>query len=412
MIRDILREKIKGLVQGFLLWAQAHPRPVFWVLRNFAPVLKIKTFALVSRYEDVREVMTFDDVFGVTYAPKMQDMTGGANFFLGMNDSPEYTRDVSNMRLVVAREDVTERITPFVAAHAAEIVTAAQGRLDVVADLTQPVPALLLGDYFGIPGPTPKVIFDWASNIFNFLFIDLQNTPEVTSEALASAQALRDYLDALIADRKRQASRDDVLGRCLALQSSGTPGMDDVAIRNNLFGILVGMLPTTSKAASFALDVLLDRPGPLAEVREAARADDDARVAAYVFEALRFNPINPGLLRVTMSDHRVARGHLRSRLLPAGTTVFAATQSAMFDGRKVAAPRRFRADRASTDYMHFGAGMHTCFGEHINLAQIPHILKPLLRCYNLRRAGKGDGVLHMKGPFPDHMVVEFTPENL
>ena len=109
--------------------------------------------AFVTRRKDVTDVLTRDEDFGVVYGPRMETITGGENFFLGMQDTPRYTRDTSNMRLAMRREDVPAIITPFVAATAAELVAAAPGKIDVPQQLSLPTAARLLDHYFGTPGP-------------------------------------------------------------------------------------------------------------------------------------------------------------------------------------------------------------------------------------------------------------------
>ena len=64
--------------------------------------------------------------------------------------------------------------------------------------------------------------------------------------------------------------KDDVLGRYLALQAAGMPGTDDLSIRNNLLGLIVGAIPTTSKCCAHALDQLFDRPEALQGAKDAA----------------------------------------------------------------------------------------------------------------------------------------------
>src|SRR6185503_2750227 len=128
-----------------------------------------------------------------------------------------------------------------------------------------------------------------------------------------------------------------------------------------------------------ALDELLKRPAELAKAQDAARAGDDATLAQYIFEALRFHPNNPGVFRVAAEEYVVGKGQLHATTIPAGTSVLAATQSAMFDDRVVESPNKFKIGRPAYNYMHWGVGIHTCFGQYINQAQIPGILKPLLQ---------------------------------
>jgi cytochrome P450 len=177
--------------------------------------------------------------------------------------------------------------------------------------------------------------------------------------------------------------------------------MDDISIRNNLLGLLVGAIPTTSKCCAQALDQLFQRPEQLKAAQAAAQADDDALLGKYAFEALRFNPNNPGVFRLAGQDYPLAKGSIHGTTIPKGTSVIAATQSAMFDERVVDQPNEFRIDRPEYLSMHFGYGLHACFGQYVNRVQIPGILKALLRRPNLRRAGD----LKYNGSYPSSLLV-------
>src|SRR5262245_15370120 len=402
-----LQTVLHPLIAAAKQWAQAHPRFVFWLLRTFKPVLIRNGTATVARYADVLEVLQSDHIFHVTYADKMRQVTRGGKFFLGMQPSPEYTRDVSNMRSVVRAEDIRQRLIPEIARTAEAIVAGARGSLDVVNELGLVVPTRVIGRYFGIPGTSERELAEQASLMFRFIFIP-DNPPEVDQRALAAGAKAISYIDAVLAARKAHPPDiDDVLGRCLKLQAEGVPGMDDVSIRNNLIGLITGAIPTTSKCVAQALDQLLDRPEALAGARAAALHDDDELLGRYVVEALRFNPNNPGLIRVAAVDHVLGQGTFHATRVPRGMTVVALTQSAMFDSRVVDSPTDFRIDRPADSYVHFGAGMHECFGESINRVQIPGILQPLLSRRNLRRAEGDPGKLQMAGPFPSSLHVEF-----
>jgi cytochrome P450 len=411
----------KGTLKERLVAAYTRPetqRRVFSVLRVFLPnlVLSKKLMfayanngtALVTRNSDVREVLARDDDFEVVYGPRMEMITGGENFFLGMQPSARYIQDVSNMRLAVRQDDVPLRIVPFVAERAAALVAAAQGGIDVPQALGLRVPAQLLGDYFGLPGPSEETMMEWTTILFWYLFADLPAVPAVTAQATLAASAFRSYLDETIATRKREpVVRDDILNRCIAMQGV-TPGMDDLGVRNNLIGLMIGAVPPTSKAVVQALDQLLDRPEQLAGAQQAARVDDDALLARYVFEALRFNPVTPLIYRRAVRDAVIAQNTLRARRIPESTMVFAASFSAMFDPRQSSRPDSFRIDRPWADYLFWGTGLHTCFGAHINPVMIPGILKPILKRKGLRRASGNLGQIDNGGtPFPVHFSVEF-----
>ena len=406
----------KSRLAGKFAQAQGQ-RNLFGVLRAFQPNLVlskqlVKAYqnrgtALVCRREDVLDVLNRNDDFAVVYEPRMRKITAGENFFLGMQPGWPYTRDTSSMRLAARKSDVPEIVLPRAAEKANELVSSSNGKIDVPQDLSLLVPADMVGHYFGTPGPTQKEMIDWTTVMFQYLFTDLGADPAVEQKAMAAAESGRNYLDDTIAKRKAKPTKaDDVLNRCLALQKAGTPGMDDLGIRNNIIGLLIGAIPTISKASNLALDELMRRPEALASAQNAARAGDDDALGQHIWEALRFNPHQPLIYRRALRDAVVAPSTLRQRKIPKDTMVLALTLSATFDTLEIPDAGSFRTDRPFDLYMTWGYGMHECFGGAINRQIIPAILKPLLRQKNLRRVDELDkGVT----PFPQHFKLAFDP---
>ncbi len=133
-----LKEKAKAAAQDPRFF-----RLGFQLLRTLVPNLRIplrfsrKLFnpdvypnsgaALVTRYDDVIEVLDRNADFEVVYEPRMRKITGGDNFFLGMQDTALYARDVSNMRLAMRRDDVAATVEPL-ARHLADRLVARKGR--------------------------------------------------------------------------------------------------------------------------------------------------------------------------------------------------------------------------------------------------------------------------------------------
>lgn len=392
-------------------------RLIFTFLRAFIPNLSlkqqlVKAYAntgtvIVNRMADVQEVIARNDDFEVVYEPKMRKITGGANFFLGMQDTALYTRDTSNMRLAMRREDVATLVQPPAARQAAGIVAGLPGRIDLPQDLTLQVPTSMVQDYFGIDVGGRQTLIDGATRMFWYLFIDLAGDPAIEAEALRQAALCRDAIQGSI-DARKGRLKDDVISRCLALQSSGTPGMDDVGIRDNMIGLLIGAIPTLSKASILALDQIIDRPDIMARAQSAARSGDEAAVGQILFEGLRFNPLNPVIYRRAALDTVIAANTLRACRIRKGQMVMAGNFSGMFDPLALESPGSFRPGRPWQDYILWGVGMHTCFGDYINRAVIPAMLTPLLQRPNLRRAKGAAGQIDTGGtPFPQHWVLEW-----
>ena len=134
---------------------------------------------------------------------------------------------------------------------------------------------------------------------------------------------------------KRRRTR---LMTSLAAASScrrGRTGYSDVEIRTALLCMVVGGPPQPPMVVPQAMEQLLRRPDALADAHKAAVAGNDARLHDIVIEAMRFDPLAPGLPRIALNDWTVARGTRRATTIPKGATVLAAFASAMMDERRL-----------------------------------------------------------------------------
>jgi cytochrome P450 len=425
------------------------------------PGFPIRGMLWLTRNADVRDVLERPETFEVIYGPRMQEVSqpldppGGGevpgdpseegNFLLGMQDTPRYWRDISNMRLAFRREDAAlcRQLSERAAESTLQRLISSQGqsgplRLDLPVQLVVPALEALVGAYFGIPlplrcggrsGSDPAPGSDpgedevdvqhlWLEDVFDYLFYDLKGESS-RPRALHAAPRVRTALQRLIRSRRQAMENDpaareadDVLSRCLRLQRSGTPGMDDETLRVNLTGFLVGAMTPLINATCQVMDVLLERPRALALAQAAARDPDPdqthVRLRACVMEALRFSPGDPVIYRWTCRDSWVGEGS-RRRAIPRGTLVMAWNASAMFDPALVSAPWAFRTDRPAGAYLHWGHGQHSCAGAYINMAVIPAILAPLLRRGRLRRAEGSAGRMHKPGITVRHFELLLLP---
>ncbi|MEU5398119.1 cytochrome P450 [Streptomyces sp. NPDC005963] len=402
-------EQVTILFQDLLL---AHPQKAFQALRVVKPVLVYRDAAIVTRFDDVVEVLTHDREFTVDpYGPPMQKITG--DFILGLNQGPAYERGSSLLRLAFRQSDAP-RIADLAAETAGRLVAEVlpSGRVDVVRDICDRVPAGLVAQYLGVAGPDEPTLIEWSRVLFAEMFVNLTHDGVIAEQAAAATAGIQPHVDALVAERRAalaggEPARDTVLDRLLRQQTIGSQAFTDTEIRSNLIGLLVGMIPTLSKASALAVDALLDRPVEWAAACSAARAGDHPLFTRYVDEAMRLAPQTAGLIRRTVTDYRIARGTHHETLVPAGTYVFAATQSAMLDGSVVKDPTEFRIDRPASDYLHYGAGLHTCFGRYLNRLVIPAIVKAVLSIEGVQRQPGAAGQLSIDGNFPTSMVLTF-----
>ncbi|HTN22499.1 MAG TPA: cytochrome P450 [Solirubrobacteraceae bacterium] len=409
--KDELTEKVSDVVGGL---ADRGSAEGFELMRDHNPIVQLPGgVTIVALNEDVKEVLGDPARFTAgLYGPKMEAVTGP--FILGVDDTPLYHHDHAAMDRAVVKEDMP-KLGEAMYAAARELVAArraADGEIDVVSQLADPALLRTIAGYFGTPGPDDATQLRWARDVFQELFINVGNLPTVRERALAGAADWREHLDAQIDARKAALAAgedvpDDVLTRLLRYQDEGEPNFHDVAIRHNILGNITGWIPTISNCFARIVEELLEREDELERAQAAARAGDRELVGQYCWEASRFRPQNFALLRYVAADTTIAAGTDRATDVAAGSTVFAATLSAMHDERAIADPDAFRVDRPWSDYMLFGFGLHTCYGQQIVRHQLPALATALFEGPRIRRSHGRDGHLRFEGPFPSGLTVRF-----
>jgi cytochrome P450 len=407
---DKLAEEVSSLAGQV---ADKAAPPLFKFMRNHKPILSTPAVTVVTLSEDVKEVLGDPHRFTAgLYGPKMEAVTGP--FILGVDDTPLYHHDHAAMDRAVRPEDMPG-LGDAMLGFSRELVAAAGDEIDVVTELADPALVRAIDAYFGTPGPDAETQARWARDIFWELFINVNNLAETRERALADAAEWRVHLDGLIDARKAALKAgedvpDDVLTRLLRFQDEGEPNFFDISIRHNILGNIVGWIPTVSNSMARAVNVLLEREDELAQAQAAARAGDRELVGQYVWEALRFSPQNFALLRLVEEDQVIAAGTDRETAVKAGSTIYAATLSAMHDERAIDRPEEFRVDRPWSDYMLFGHGMHTCYGQQIVRNQLPAMMTALLEGRRIARADGKAGKLKWEGPFPSGLSVRFAAD--
>lgn len=353
-------------------------KPRLELSQNLVKCYEAERSLLLTRAADFHAVIERQADFQVVYGPRMRMLTGGRDFFLGLQDSPAYRRDTDAMRSIVKADD----LKPVLEMARAEAAAALSGtEVDLPPMLSARIPALMVQGYFGVQMETEQLIAD-ATAMFHFLFSDLGADPQVTDAAMAA----KDRVNAAIDASAPAAGPDTLLGRAVAAGKAGEPAFDADGIRANIIGILIGAIPTLSKASCLAADELLRRPAELAKARTLAQSGDEEGVAAYLWEALRFSPVNPLLYRRNPKPTRIGDTEVE-----ANTMVLAANLSAMFDEAAVPEASRFIAPRPWQVYALWGEGLHLCWGDRINKAILPAMLTPLLAKPGLKALAAPDG---------------------
>lgn len=398
-------------------WIRTDWRPFFKELRENRPIFVTPKFTFVTLFKDVQEVLSREEIFTVKlYAPKMDSVVGGS-FMLARDNTEVNWREKSIMQTMLQREEL-----PLVREMCGKIADesldkwASNGKIEVVNQLGRYVPVRLCGDYFGFPGSDIESMYRWSKATQSDMFKNLQNDTQVHEASVKAGEEMRAYLAQLLQDKKEKiaqecsanSSFEDTFTRLIKTQFPKDIPFDEQRIITNMAGLLVGSVETASQAIVQALEQILRNPTTFQAALQAAKDNDNESFDKYVWEALRFNPINPLVFRYCEQDYTLASGTSRATQIKANTIVFACTASAMFDASELTEAETFSIERPKYQYMHFGYGHHTCLGKYIGLVQIPEVIKRVLLRPNVRLIPGEQGKIDFQNsPFPEHFVIAY-----
>lgn len=315
--------------------ALAHARDVEGVVR--VSVLNMQNAYLVSRHDDVREVLANHEVFhsGLPHGT-------APGQFIGM-DPPDHTR----LRQLLTPE-FTGRKVRELEPRIAEIVTAALDDVeragkpaDLVSTFALPVPSLVICELLGVP---------YADrDAFQERSLRLLDTSLPQAARTSSKDEGRAYMGELVA-RARVEPGDDLLG--MIVRDHGDEVSDE-----ELIGVaellLLGGHETTSNMLALGTLALLTHPDQLAAIRR-----DPGLIDTAVEELLRWL----GIVQMIQPRLAVADVEISGTVIPAGSIVLVSLPAANRDPSFIDDPETLDITRAVSRHIAFGHGIHRCIG--------------------------------------------------
>jgi cytochrome P450 len=410
-------------------WMDNEPLPFFKELREKRPILVTPACTLVTRFDDVTEVLNMPKIFTVElYIAKM------GNYLMSHDDDALHTREKSIMQGMLNRDDLPQ-VRAMITKIAKGILDGANGSIEVVNDYCRMVPATLVQDYFGLTGTDRKNLIEWSywnqyDNFHNHPF-DLmteEKRQSIINHHKEVSKHLVKYIAELMARRllavkaeqaknivfsmwyllcklvrkllgkKNDTLTDDIVTRMLRSAFADAVDFDIKQVGVNAGGLLIGAIETTSQAVSQVIQYLLEHPEWLDKAITVAQRGDPKEFDAIVWEALRFVPIAPYLFRKTASEYTIGKASDRATTIHSGTYLLAVTQSAMFDPLIFENPDEFIPDRNWYHYFHFGFGSHECLGKYIGMVMIPEMVRQVLLKPEIKASSPID---YKSGPFPE-----------
>ena len=338
----------------------ANPYPLFQRLRSEDPVHwdPFLHAWIVTRYTDVMEVL---HTFSADRTPSPEQLTGMGLAKLNpiarvmvrqmlFLDAPAHTR----LRGLASKAFTPARVETL-RAHIREIVENLldalpdKGRMDVIADLAEPLPAIVTAEMLGVPTSDRHQLKAWSADFAEMLG-NFQHNPDHVPKVLDSVQQMSDYFRGAIAEQKKHP-REGLIRSFLDAEIDGDRFTEEEIVAN-LIVTMVGGQETTTNLIGNGMLTLLHNSQEMQRLR-----NDLSLIPSAVEEMLRYESPSQHTARMAPEDREMGGKLIRKR-----QAVMAVMAAANRDPERFPDPDRFDITRQDNRHLAFGYAAHFCFG--------------------------------------------------
>lgn len=265
-------------------------------------------------------------------------------------DAPAHTR----IRSLCANV-FTPRRVEVLRAHIQDIVDTllnavyTSRRMDVIADLGNPLPAIVTGELLGLPTSDWPQLKAWSSDFAEVLG-NLQHNPVRATHVLHSLQDMLAYFQSALRNRRFEPG-DNVLS-ALALAEIDGDRLTDEEIVANVIITMVGGQETTTNLIGNGVLSLLRHPDQLERLRA-----DPSLMPGAIEELLRYEAPSQHTARLAPDDVELGGKLIRQR-----QGVIAVMGAGNRDPERFPDPDRLDICRSDNRHLAFSWGSHFCFG--------------------------------------------------
>ncbi len=337
-----------------------NPYPLYHRLRSEDPVHWdhfLHTW-VVTRYADVVTVLQY---FSAVRTPTPEQLTAlGLSTLVPLAevlvrqmlfmDPPAHSR----IRSLAARAFTPRRVETL-RSHIQDITDSlldavqAGDRLEVIADLAYPLPAIVTAEMLGLPTSDWRQLTRWSAD-FSEALGNLQHDPDHAPRVLRSLGEACEYFRAAVREH-REHPREDLISALLTAEQDGDSLSEEEVVANSIM-LMTGGQETTTNLIGNGLLTLLRRPDQLEKLRA-----DHSLIHSAIEELLRYESPIQYTSRLAPDDVQMGGKTIRK-----GQAVFAMMGAANRDPERFPDPDRLDICRQDNRHLAFAWAAHFCFG--------------------------------------------------
>jgi cytochrome P450 len=304
----------------------------------------------IFRYEDVDRVLSDYEVFSSHF--RQQVGTSSNQPFsasLISSDPPRHRQ----LRSLVTQaftprsvEQLAPRIQTIVDEHLDQVMAA--GEMDVVRDLSYPLPVIVIAELLGIPAEDRERFKHWSDIVVGAA--DFGGNIDYQAFNNQAVMEMSAYFMSMI-EQRRQQPGDDLISGLLAAQIEGEH-LSEIELLGFCALLLVAGNETTTNLLVNAMYTFSEHP----ETWQRLRAEP-ALLPDAIEEVLRYRSPVQAMFRFSTKEVT-----LQDQVIPANSPLIAWIGSANHDEAQFQQAERFIIDRSPNKHLAFGKGIHYCLG--------------------------------------------------
>jgi cytochrome P450 len=265
-------------------------------------------------------------------------------------DAPAHTR----LRGLASKAFTPDRVE-VLRSHIQEIVDSLldaaeeRGSMDVIADLAEPLPAIVTAEMLGVPVKDRHRLKAWSADFAEMLG-NFQHNPDRSRSVMRSLEEMTAYFRNALRNPDTLC-RDGLIHSFLTAEMDGDRLTEEEIIANSIV-TMVGGQETTTNLIGNGMLTLLRNPAEFDRLRW-----DLTLIPSAVEEMLRYESPSQHTARMAPGDLTMGGKAIKKQ-----QAVIAVMAAANRDPERFPAPDRFDVARKDNRHLAFGYAAHFCFG--------------------------------------------------
>lgn len=224
-----------------------------------------------------------------------------------------------------------------------------QGRMEMIADFAEPLPAIVTAELLGVPTSDYPQLKEWSATFAEMLG-NFQHNPDRHARVLRAVEEMTLYFRAAIREMSSNP-REGLVHSLMTAEVNGERLTEEEVIANSIV-TMVGGQETTTNLIGNGILTLLRNPEQMRHLREHPEI-----IQSATEELLRYESPSQHTARLAPADVELGGKKIRKR-----QAVIAVMAAGNRDPERFPDPDRLDLERQANQHLAFGWAAHFCFG--------------------------------------------------